>query len=230
MSLYTIGDLHLSFSTDKPMDIFGRRWKNYVAKIEKNWKKKITSKDTIVLTGDHSWGRNLDEAQKDLNFIINLPGRKILLRGNHDMFWDAKKTQKLNDLFQGKLEFLQNNFYSYQDYALVGTKGYCYEGKDSIEHFLKLRTREIERLRVSFETARTAGYDQFIMFLHYPPIFGQQVIPEFFDAMKEYGVKQCFYGHLHGGAIPLAYQGEFFGVDCRLISADYLKFCPIKIR
>lgn len=93
MSLYAIGDLHLSFSTDKPMDIFGRRWKNHVAKIEKNWKKKITSKDTIVLTGDHSWGRNLDEAQKDLNFIINLPGRKILLRGNHDMFWDAKKTQ-----------------------------------------------------------------------------------------------------------------------------------------
>lgn len=140
------------------MDIFGRRWKNHVAKIEKNWKKKITSKDTIVLTGDHSWGRNLDEAQEDLNFIINLPGRKILLRGNHDMFWDAKKTQKLNNLFQGKLEFLQNNFYNYQDYALVGTKGYCYEGKDSIEHFLKLRTREIDRLRVSFEAARTAGY------------------------------------------------------------------------
>ena len=91
MSLYAMGDLHLSFSNNKPMDIFGRRWKNHVAKIEKNWKKKITSKDTIVLTGDHSWGRNLDEAQEDLNFIINLPGRKILLRGNHDMFWDAKK-------------------------------------------------------------------------------------------------------------------------------------------
>ena len=143
------------------MDIFGRRWKNHVAKIEKNWKKKITSKDTIVLTGDHSWGRNLDEAQEDLNFIINLPGRKILLRGNHDMFWDAKKTQKLNNLFQGKLEFLQNNFYNYLDYALVGTKGYCYEGKDTIEHFEKLRSREIERLRVSLEMAKKAGYQKF---------------------------------------------------------------------
>ena len=110
MSLYAMGDLHLSFSNNKPMDIFGRRWKNHVAKIEKNWKKKITSKDTIVLTGDHSWGRNLDEAQEDLNYIINLPGRKILLRGNHDMFWDVKKTEKLNEMFKGKLERLHCSF------------------------------------------------------------------------------------------------------------------------
>ena len=225
MSLYAIGDLHLSFSTDKPMDIFGRRWKNHVAKIEKNWKKKITSKDTIVLTGDHSWGRNLDEAQKDLNFIINLPGRKILLRGNHDMFWDAKKTQKLNDLFQGKLEFLQNNFYSYQDYALVGTKGYCYEGKDSIEHFLKLRTREIERLRVSFETASTAGYDQFIMFLHYPPTtIGEQDSP-FTKIDTQDRTKIDF--HYHGEErFDDSFKGYVDGIEYKLVSGDYLNFKP----
>ena len=227
MSLYAMGDLHLSFSNNKPMDIFGRRWKNHVAKIEKNWKKKITSKDTIVLTGDHSSGRNLDEAQEDLNFIINLPGRKILLRGNHDMFWDAKKTQKLNNLFQGKLEFLQNNFYNYQDYALVGTKGYCYEGKDSIEHFLKLRTREIDRLRVSFEAARTAGYDKFIIFLHYPPTtIGEQDSP-FTKIALEYNVSKVIYSHCHGEErFDDSFKGYVDGIEYKLVSGDYLNFKP----
>ena len=131
MSLYAIGDFHLSFTVHKPMDVFDKRWKNHVVKIEKYWKKKVTENDTVVITGDHSWGRNLEECQADLDFIMALPGRKILLRGNHDMFWNAKKTEKLNEMFRGKLEFLQNNFYTYEDYALVGTKGYCYEGKDS---------------------------------------------------------------------------------------------------
>lgn len=118
-----------------------------------------------------SWGRNMKECVPDFAFIEQLPGRKILLRGNHDMFWDsgASKTKKLNEVFAGMLFFLQNNFFSYEDYALVGTKGYCYEGKDSIEHFLKIRERELVRLRDSFEQAKAAGYRKYIMFLHYPP-------------------------------------------------------------
>ena len=161
MSLYAIGDFHLSFMVHKPMDVFDKRWKNHVVKIEKYWKKRVTENDTVVITGDHSWGRDLAECQADLDFIMALPGRKILLRGNHDMFWDAKKTARLNELFAGRLEFLQNNFYAYDEYALVGTKGYCYEGKDTIEHFEKLRSREIERLRVSLEMAKKAGYQKF---------------------------------------------------------------------
>ena len=212
------------------MDIFGRRWKNHVAKIEKNWKKKITSKDTIVLTGDHSWGRNLDEAQEDLNFIINLPGRKILLRGNHDMFWDAKKTEKLNDRFNGQLEFLQNNYYNYEDYALVGTKGYCYEGKDSVEHFLKIRDRELERLELSFEKAKADGYDKFIMFLHYPPTtIGEQESP-FTQMAEAYGAEQVIYSHCHGKErYGDSFTGEVNGIMYRLVSADYLRFRPVKI-
>ena len=158
MSLYAIGDFHLSFTVNKPMDVFDKRWKNHVVKIEKYWKRKVTENDTVVITGDHSWGRDLAECQADLDFIMALPGRKILLRGNHDMFWDAKKTENLNEMFRGKLEFLQNNFYTYEDYALVGTKGYCYEGKDSYEHFLNIRERELGRLRCSFEAAKAAGY------------------------------------------------------------------------
>ena len=129
MSLYAIGDFHLSFTVNKPMDVFDKRWKNHVVKIEKYWKKKVTERDAVVITGDHSWGWNLEECQADLDFIMALPGRKILLRGNHDMFWDAKKTEKLNEMFKGKLE----------------------------------------RLRCSFEVAKAAGYEKFIMFLHYPP-------------------------------------------------------------
>ena len=133
MALYAMGDFHLSFAVDKPMDVFGDEWKNHVRKIEKYWKKCVKRTDTAVITGDHSWGRNLQECREDLEFIAALPGRKILLRGNHDMFWDAKKTERLNSLYGGRLNFLQNNFYAYEDYALVGTKGYCYEGKDTYE-------------------------------------------------------------------------------------------------
>ena len=137
MSLYAIGDFHLSFTVNKPMDVFDKRWKNHVVKIEKYWKKRVTENDTVVITGDHSWGRDLAECQADLDFIMALPGRKILLRGNHDMFWDAGRTKRLNEKYNGRLFFLQNNFYSYGNTALVGTKGYCYEGKDSSEHFEK---------------------------------------------------------------------------------------------
>ena len=128
MALYALGDLHLSFQTDKSMDVFGGVWRHHEKKIEKQVNRLVKPEDTLVLTGDHSWGRKLEECREDLDFIENLPGRKILLRGNHDMFWDAKKTERLNEEFQGRLFFLQNNFAVYRDYALVGTKGYTFEG------------------------------------------------------------------------------------------------------
>ena len=128
MALYALGDLHLSFQADKPMDAFGKVWKHHERKIEKYVNRIVRPEDTLVLTGDHSWGRKLSECREDLDFIERLPGRKILLRGNHDMFWDAKKTRRLNEEYDGRLFFLQNNFAAYQDYALVGTKGYTFEG------------------------------------------------------------------------------------------------------
>lgn len=227
MALYTIGDLHLSFSTDKSMEVFGSEWKNYVKRIEKNFRKYIKPEDTVVLTGDHSWGRNLEECCTDLEFIEALPGRKILLRGNHDMFWDAKKTGRLNQQFAGRLEFLQNNFYTYQDYALVGTKGYCYEGKDSIDHFLKIRERELERLKISFDAAAAAGYDKFIMFLHYPPTsIGEQESP-FTEMAEAYGAEKVIYSHCHGrDRYDDSFKGYVNGIEYRLVSSDYLKFKP----
>ena len=128
MALYALGDLHLSFQANKPMEVFGRVWKNHERKIEKYVRRTVKPEDTLVLTGDHSWGRKLSECREDLAFIEALPGRKVLLRGNHDMFWDAKKTARLNEEYAGRLFFMQNNFAVYKDYALVGTKGYTFEG------------------------------------------------------------------------------------------------------
>ena len=230
MSLYAIGDLHLALSVDKPMDVFGSVWKNHVKKIEKYWYKKVKADDTVVVTGDHSWGKNLAQCEKDLDFIASLPGRKILLRGNHDMFWDAMKTKQLNDLFDGRLLFLQNNFYNYEDYALVGTKGYCYEGKDSYEHFEKIRDRELERLRASFETAKENGYEKYIVFLHYPPTSIGEMESPFTKLAEEYGVEQVIYSHCHGEErYQDSFLGEVNGIMYRLVSSDYLRFKPEQI-
>lgn len=231
MALYAIGDLHLSFGTDKPMDVFGREWKNHVSRIEKNWHKRVKEDDTVVVTGDHSWGKNPEECEPDLDFIESLPGRKILLRGNHDMFWDAKKTKKLNELYQGRLYFLQNNYYTYEDYALVGTKGYCYEGKDTPEHYEKIMIREMQRLKESFESARADGYEKFLMFLHYPPTSIGENESGFTKMAEFYGAEQVIYSHCHGKE---RYQDSFLGrvngIEYRLVSSDYLKFKPERIR
>ena len=172
MALYALGDLHLSFQADKPMDGFGPVWKNHEKKIERYVHEIVRPGDTLVLTGDHSWGRKLDQCREDLAFIERLPGRKILLRGNHDMFWDAKKTEKLNEEYKDRLFFLQNNFAVYQDYALVGTKGFTFEGPFYLnrrgqilgwdearkEQADKLVKREMERLQESFRLAEKEGY------------------------------------------------------------------------
>lgn len=169
MALYAIGDLHLSLSTNKPMEKFGQIWEGHIKKIEENCRAVIQPEDTLVILGDHSWGIYLKNCMQDLEFIASLPGRKILLRGNHDLFWKTSKTSMLNELFSGRLEFLQNNFYSYKEYALVGSKGCLREKEMDEEHYLKLLNREIGRLEMSFEKAIQSGYQKFIMLLHYPP-------------------------------------------------------------
>ena len=230
MALYALGDLHLSFQADKPMDVFGKEWRNHEKRIEKNCNKLLTDDDTLVLVGDHSWGKKLSDCEKDLQFIEDLPGKKVLIRGNHDVFWDAKKTNRLNDLYNGRLFFLQNNYYPYGDYALVGTKGYCYEGKDTLEHFIKIRDRETERLRKSFELAKEAGYQKFIMFLHYPPTsIGENGSP-FTKMAEEYGAEQVIYSHCHGAdRFNDSFQGNVNGIEYRLVSGDFLHFKPVKI-
>lgn len=244
MALYALGDLHLSFQADKPMDAFGRVWKNHERKIEKYVNKSVKPEDTLVLTGDHSWGRRLPECREDLAFIERLPGRKILLRGNHDMFWDAKKTERLNEEYRGRLFFLQNNFAVYQDYALVGTKGYTFEGpfyldrwgnitgwdEKQEEHAKKLVTREMERLRESFRQAEAAGYRKFILFLHYPPTNILEETSPFTEIAEEHKVSAVVYSHCHGESrFGDSIRGMYHGIPYMLVSVDYLNFRPAMV-
>lgn len=241
MALYALGDLHLSFQADKSMDIFGSVWKHHERKIEKYVRKTVKDGDTLVLTGDHSWGRKLPECREDLAFIENLPGRKILLRGNHDMFWDEKKTPSLNQEYEGRLFFLQNNFAVYKDYALVGTKGFTFEGPFYLDrwgnitgwdeereaHAKKLVAREMKRLRESFRQAEEAGYRKYIMFLHYPPTNILEDTSPFTEIAEEYGVHTVVYSHCHGERrFGDSIRGEYRGVRYMLVSGDYLNFRP----
>ena len=241
MALYALGDLHLSFQVQKPMDAFGRVWRHHEREIEKYVNQIVRPEDTLVLTGDHSWGRKLAECREDLQFIENLPGRKILLRGNHDMFWDAKKTNRLNEEFGEKLFFLQNNFAVYEDYALVGTKGFTFEGpfylnrrgqvvgwdEEKENHAKKLVSREMERLRESFQMAEAAGYRKYIMFLHYPPTNILEKISPFTEIAREYGVTAVVYSHCHGESrFGDSIRGNFQGISYMLVSGDYLNFHP----
>ncbi len=246
MSLYAIGDLHLHFESElkAPAQLTEKIWKDHEKVFLENCRKTVTEKDTLVLVGDHSWGRNLRECAKDLQYICDLPGRKILLRGNHDMFWNPKKTETLNELFSGKLEFLQNNFFSYEDVALVGTKGYTFEGpfyldryghiagwdEEEAAHAEKLVGREAERLRISMEAAKAAGFRKMILFLHYPPTNILQKSSIFTKMAREYGVSQVVYGHCHGERhFHDSLRGEYEGILYHLVSGDCVKWVPQKI-
>ena len=246
MSLYAIGDLHLHFQSPLKAraQMKERVWKNHEEKFKRNCARLITGDDTLVLVGDHSWGRSLDECEEDFRYIADLPGRKILTRGNHDMFWDAAKTEALNERFAGRLSFLQANFFSYRDYALVGTKGYTFEGpfyinsrgkivgwdEEAEEHAKRLVERELVRLRASFEAARADGYRKYIMFLHYPPTNILEDGSGFTEMAEEYGVEQVIYAHCHGEArFHDSIEGEKNGVLYSLASGDYLRWQPMRV-
>ena len=246
MSLYTIGDLHLHFQSELKArgQLTGAVWRNHEQVFARQCARLIRPDDTLVLAGDHSWGRNLDECGRDFEYIMALPGKKVLLRGNHDMFWDAKKTASLNAHFGGQLFFLQNNYFPYRDFALVGTKGFTFEGpfyldrrgrvigwdREAETHAEKIVARELERLRQSFEAARKDGYRRFIMFLHYPPTNILEQDRSFTRMAEEYGAEQVVYAHSHGESrFHDSIQGKYHGIQYRLVSGDYLRWVPMKV-
>lgn len=246
MALYAIGDLHLHYGSvlKAPGQLHDPVWKKHEEKFRKNCEKMIAGEDTLVLVGDHSWGKNLKECEPDFDYICSLPGRKILTRGNHDMFWDVKKTKQLNELFGPELTFLQDSYDSYQDYAIVGTKGYTFEGpfyldrrgritgwdEAEAEHAKKLVDRELVRLRKSFELAKADGYRKYIMFLHYPPTNILEESSGFTDMAEEYGAEQVIYAHCHGESrFHDSIQGEFHGIHYHLVSGDFLRWKPLKV-
>lgn len=227
MSLYVIGDLHLSLTAQKPMDVFGGAWINYMDKLNAGISK-ITEEDTTVLLGDLSWSLNLEDAAADFAWIDRIPGRKIIVKGNHDYWWStAAKFYKFCDEqgFSNQL-ILNNNCYFYDDWAICGTRGWFYEEERSGAHDEKVFRRELMRLEASL---MAAGEHQKIVFLHYPPVYKGYVCKEILELLERYNVRRCFYGHLHGASHALAVEGLWNGVDYRLVSADKLGFDPFAV-
>lgn len=227
MALYAIGDLHLSEATEKPMDIFGGRWENYTEKLKTGFSV-LQPEDICVICGDISWAMNLNGATADFQFIQTLPGKKIILKGNHDFWWTtrAKVQGHLDAHGISGIDFLHNNHFCYDDIAICGTRGWFYEEEKGGERDKKVMMREITRLETSL---KSAGDLTKYVFLHYPPIYGQYVCEEILDLFSAYDVKLCCYGHIHGKSCAVAFEGERDGVLYRLVSADHVFFQPQKI-
>ncbi len=226
MALYAIGDTHLSLSADKPMDIFGGSWSGYVEKLREGFEE-VSAEDTVVLCGDLSWGMSLAQAREDFAFLDALPGKKLLMKGNHDYWWTT--AAKMNQFFAENgftsFELLHNNCHLYGEIALCGTRGWFYE-EDRGGHSAKVFNRELIRLEASL---KAGGEREKYCFLHYPPLYQGYRCQEIIDLMERYGVTRCYYGHLHGGSHRLAVSGVQGKVEYHLVAADYLGFRPLKI-
>lgn len=247
MSIFAIADLHLSFCPDicKPMDIYGPEWENHAERIEENWRSVVTDEDTVVLPGDISWGLKLEEARYDLEWIEALPGRKVVFKGNHDLWW--RGITKLNSMYE-TVTFIQNDCYEAEGIFICGTRGWVTpDSDDYTEADEKIYNRELLRLRASLEKAVAAGAKaaggaegargigetgsrRILGVLHYPPVSKAAAFSGFQQIFQEYGVKDVIYGHLHGSeGFSKAIEGPFQGIRYKLVSADRLDCMPVKI-
>lgn len=233
MSIYVIADLHLSFSVNKPMDIFGNNWENHSEKIKNSWIKKVKEEDTVILPGDFSWATYLEETFEDFSFLNNLPGKKIMSKGNHDYWWTTLTSMKryLTEKGFKNIDFLYNNSFLVEDKIITGTRGWVNSFRS--EENYKILRRENERLKLSIQDGiKKFGNDkEIITFIHYPPFY-KEAVPEeidFIKTMHDYNIKRCYYGHLHSESHKDAIEGNIDGIDYKLISSDYLNFELIKI-
>lgn len=222
MSLFAIADTHLSLGTNKPMDSFPG-WNDYVERLGNNWNSIVKEEDTVVIAGDISWAMNFDELYEDFSFLNDLNGKKIIVKGNHDYWWNT--LSKMNKFIEennfDSINILQNNSYDVEGISVCGSRGWMFESSE--EHDEKILSREVRRIKMSLDSAVNENR---ILFLHYPPITTNSSCNEILDTLKDYGIKKCFYGHLHGMATKYAFEGEYDGIDFKLISADRLSFVP----
>ena len=236
MALYTIADLHLSTlsSTNKSMEKFGHRWDSYMQRIEANWRHLIGEEDTVIIPGDVSWALSLEEATSDLKFIDSLPGKKIIGEGNHDFWWMTMKKHEAHFEKNGikTISFLFNNAHETDDFVIAGTRGWFLDEKiqNAVGEvdFAKLVAREELRLKTSLERASELAADtgrEIIVFMHFPPVFGDFVAEGQIALLKQYGISRVYYGHIHGNySIPPYFCYD--GINFHIVSADYLNFTP----
>ena len=228
MALFAIGDLHLSLGSDKPMDVFGGGWENYIEKITYGFSL-LGTDDICVLCGDNSWAMTLEGSLEDFAFINGLPGKKIILKGNHDYWWGTTAKMKSFLVRNGieNIEILHNNCFFYDGIAICGTRGWLAEGEADKEHNQKIMARENTRLRASLQAAGDAR--EKLCFFHYPPRYKDMVCYDIVETMNEFGVKRCWYGHIHSYGHRYAVRGEAEGIVYEMVSADFVDFVPQKI-
>ena len=235
MAIFAIADLHLSFQTDKPMNIFGEQWNGYEKRLEQNWKSMISSEDLVLLPGDFSWSMYLKDTFKDFEFLNSLPGKKILLKGNHDYWWTTVTSMNafIKENNFNNINFLFNSAIEYEDKIIVGTRGWSLN--DSEDDYEKMLNREAIRLENSIlDGIKKYGENkEIICMMHYPPVTKTMIESnkhsQYIEIMKKYNIHKCIYGHLHGNSQQEAVEGIYEGVHLKLISSDYLKFVPYKI-
>ena len=223
MSLFAIADLHLSLSADKPMDIF-KGWSDYVRRLEDNWREIVAPDDTVVIAGDISWAMKLPDTAADFEFIHNLPGQKIILKGNHDLWWSTLKKMNAHLEENGfdSIRFLHNNAYPVENVCVCGSRGWFFDAEDADS---KVLLREAGRLETSIRLAKETGLEP-VVFLHYPPIWGGMVCNEIMDVLVRNDIKRCYYGHIHGKNAFKTVRGEHGGIKFELISCDFTGFRP----
>ena len=228
MALFAIADTHLSLGTNKSMTVFSG-WDDYVTRLEENWRNIVKPEDTVVIAGDISWGMNLKQAKEDFAFLHSLPGRKLILKGNHDYWWTTRRQMDLFFADNGfdTLRIVHNDAVEVDGkYAVCGSRGWFFDAEEDADKLVLLR--EAGRLRTSIRAAKETGLEP-VVFLHYPPVYADQICPEILDVLKEEGIGRCYYGHVHGKGIRLAVQGDVDGIRFDLISADALHFCPVAV-
>ena len=218
--IFAIGDLHFDYTKEKPMNIFGDNWENHEEKIIENWKKMVKDDDLVLLPGDISWALRLDTASLDLKRIDELPGIKIISKGNHDYWWSS--LNKMNNLGYKTIHFIHNNSFEYKNYSICGTRGWA--ARDSFEfseNDEKIYLREVQRLKNSLDSSVNK---KIIAMIHYPPFNQDLSLNEFSQMLTDYKVEKCVYGHLHGKGHKFSYEGEMEGVDYNFVASDYLDF------
>lgn len=229
MALFAIADLHLSFGTNKPMDVF-HGWEGYTEKLEKNWNACVAPEDTVVIAGDISWAMKLPEAEADFRYIDRLPGHKLILKGNHDLWWPTRR--KLDTFLEehgfSTISVVHNSAVRVGEFAVCGSRGWLYNAQS--EEDQKIVRREVGRLETSLHMGEELG-GRPVVFLHYPPAYDHDVCEEILEVLLRHGISDCYFGHIHGSqAAKRAVMGQYRGIRMHLISCDYLSFCPLLVR
>lgn len=227
MALFAIGDLHLSLGCDKPMDIFSG-WSNYVPLLKENWNSVVNENDTVVIPGDVSWAMDFETLKPDFEFIEKLPGKKIILKGNHDYWWCTMSKMKrfIEENGFHTISILHNSAAVAEGVSICGSRGWFFDEAEGGDR--KILLREAGRLETSVREAEKTGLEP-VVFLHFPPVYGNMECPEIIEILKNHHIKRCYYGHLHGKAIGKAVTGAYKDIIFRLVSSDALRFFPLII-